>query len=97
MIAIVAKFKVKEGKMDDVIKAFEVIVPHVRKEEGTLHYTLNKDNANPNTLIVMERYRDQDALRTHGKSPHFAELSKKFGELLDGNPEISFLEEILSI
>lgn len=97
MIAIVAKFKVKEGKVDDVIKAFEVMIPHVHKEEGTLYYTLNRDNANPNALVVMERYRDRDALRTHAKTPHFVELSQKFGELLEGNPEISILEEILSI
>jgi quinol monooxygenase YgiN len=97
MIGVVAKFKVKEGKADEVIKLFEEIVPHVRQEEGTLFYTLNRDTANPNILIVMERYRDKDALRVHSKTPHFLAMFPKIGPLLEENPELSILEELVSI
>jgi len=97
MIGLVAKMKVKEGKMDELIEVFKGLITHVRKEEGTLFYSLNRDKANPNTVVVMERYRDKEALKAHGSSAHFAEASGKFGALLDGPPELTMLEEIASI
>jgi quinol monooxygenase YgiN len=97
MIGLVAKLKVKEGKMEEFIALFQGLITHVRKEEGTLFYTLNRDKANPNTLVVMERYRDKEALKTHSTSPHFIEASGKFGAFLDGPPELSMLDEIASI
>ncbi|MBN1612919.1 MAG: antibiotic biosynthesis monooxygenase [Deltaproteobacteria bacterium] len=97
MIGLVAKMKVKEGKADEFIEVFKGLITNVRKEEGTLYYTLNRDKADPNTFVVMERYRDKEALKTHGSSPHFAEASGKFGALLDGPPELIMLEEIASI
>jgi len=97
MIAVIAKIKAKEGKAEEIVQLFKEIIPQVRQEEGTLFYTLNRDPSNPNLLVVIERYRDRDALKVHSKTPYFLEMSRKMGPFLEGGLELSVLDEIISI
>jgi quinol monooxygenase YgiN len=97
MIAVIAKIKAKEGKAEEIIQLFRDIVPKVRQEEGTLYYTLNREPAKPDVLVVMERYRDRDALKVHSKTPHFLEMFQKMGPFVDGAPELSILDEIIAL
>jgi len=97
MVAIIAKMKIKEGKTDEAIDLFRNLVPEVGKEEGTLGYAICRDNANPDLLVVIERYRDMEAIQAHSSTPSFKEFSKAVGAFLDGKPDISLFEEILSI
>ena len=97
MLGLIAKLKIKEGKMEEALELFKGLVKDVKTEEGTLSYTVNKDTANPNVIVVVERYRDADALTVHSSTPHFAAFSKQIGGLLDGGMEMSILEEVASI
>ena len=97
MIAVIARMPVKEEKADEAIEAFKELMVLVAKEEGTLRYTLNRDKSNPNLLVIMEAYKDKEALKAHSSTPHFVEFSGKLPALLAGKPEISVLEEIHSI
>lgn len=97
MIGVIAKLPIKDGYVEQVISVFKELMVHVAKEEGCLYYTLNVEKKQPNTLIVMERYRDKEALQVHSQTPHFQEFFAKIGGLLDGNPEIITLKEIHSI
>ncbi len=97
MVAIIAKMKFKAGKIDEGIELFKNLVPKVREEEGTLAYGICRDKANPDLLVVIERYRDMQAIQAHSSSAHFKEFSKTVGQLLDGRPEINILEEVVSI
>ena len=71
MISVIAKIPVKEEKRDEAIEAFKQLITEVAKEEGTLFYSLNVSKQAPNTLVVMERYKDKEALKTHSSTPHF--------------------------
>ena len=62
MLTVVAKMPIKEGKMDEAVAAFRELIAKVAKEEGTVMYSLNKDKANPNMLVVVEQYKDKAAL-----------------------------------
>ena len=97
MIGVVAKIPVKKGKADDLIDLLKELMAPVAEEEGTLLYTLNRDPGNPNSVVIMERYRDKAALDAHSSTPHFKTLFSRMPEFLDGKPEISILEEIHSI
>ncbi|MBW2560453.1 MAG: antibiotic biosynthesis monooxygenase [Deltaproteobacteria bacterium] len=97
MVALIAKMKIKEGRMDEATDLFRDLVPKVGKEEGTLGYAVCRDKANPNLLVVVERYRGMEAIQAHSSTPHFKEFSKAVGALLDGKPDITILEEIFSI
>jgi quinol monooxygenase YgiN len=97
MISVIAKLPVKEGKMEEAISTFKELMTHVAKEEGTLSYTLNQGKSIPNTLVVMERYKDKAALDAHSSSPHFKAFLPKSAGFMAGKPEITVLEEIHSI
>jgi quinol monooxygenase YgiN len=97
MISVVAKIPVKEGKMEEAIQAFKELMVHVAKEEGTVLYTLNRAKSAPDTLVVMERYRDKGALDAHSASPPFKAFVAKGAAFFGGRPEITVMEEIHSI
>jgi len=97
MIAVIARMPVKKEKVDEAIEAFKALMVHVAMEEGTLRYALNRDKSNPNILVIVEAYKDAEALKAHSSTPHFREFSAKLPALLSGKPEISVLEEIQSI
>lgn len=97
MVAVIAKMKIKEGKMDEATELFRGLVPKVGQEEGTVGYALCRDSRNPALLVVIERYRDKEAIQAHSSTPHFKEFSAAVAPLLDGKMELSILEEMLSI
>ena len=97
MIGIIAKFPIKEDMADDFIAAFKELKIGLAQDKGTLAYSLNRVNNDPNTFYFMERYEDQDALKLHGSTDHFKAFSAKVPPCLAGRPEIIMLEEIDSI
>jgi quinol monooxygenase YgiN len=97
MVPVMAKLGVKEGKMDEAKEMINKLVAEVAKEEGTLIYKFCVDTKNPNTLVVMEAYKDAAALQVHSTTPHFQEFFASFSAVMEGAPEILILEEIASI
>ncbi len=96
MISLIAKLPIKEGKMDEAISLFKELMKEVAKEEGTLSYTINRPQKDPNMLVVMERYKDKAALDFHSSTPHFKAFFAKSGALMAGRPELTVMEEIHS-
>jgi len=97
MISVIAKLPIKEGKMNEALEAFQQMIAEVAKEEGTLFYSLNVGKAEPNTLVVMERYQDKEALAVHSATPHFKALMARAPDLFSGQPEIVIMKELGSI
>ena len=80
MVTIIATFKVKEGKMEEVIKVLKDIVPKVKESEpGALEYIPHtvKGRKDKNTIIFYEKYKDEEALKTH-----MTNLTKTLADLL---------------
>jgi quinol monooxygenase YgiN len=81
--------------MEEALGEFKGLMAKIAKEEkGTLLYSLNREKANPNTLVVVEQYKDKDALNFHSSTPYFKEFFAKTSLLLGGKPEIVVMEEI---
>ena len=97
MIAVIAKVPVQADKKDEALEAVRILMAEVAKEEGTLYYTLNIDEKNPDTLVFIERYQDMNALAAHGSTTHFKEFMEKVISFASGEPEINVLSEIESI
>ncbi len=71
MVIQIATFKVKEGMMEEAIKALKEIVPKVRESEpGCLQYVALtvKGRKNKNTIIFYENYKDDEAVKTHNNN-----------------------------
>ena len=98
MLAVIAKIPFQDGKLDEAVEVVKkYMAGTVKREEGTLYYTINSDKSNPNLLVVIERYKDKEALQAHSGSPQFQEMFGKLGGLLGGEPEITVYRELDSI
>ena len=60
-------------------KAIVEMVRASRAEDGCIDYAFASDLADPDTLILFERWRDQAALDAHGKSDHMAASQEFMG------------------
>ena len=97
MIAVVAKIPVKEGMVDDAVAIFKELISKMGNDEGTQMYSICVDKNAPNTLVVVERYADDAALKLHGSTDHFKACSQKLGGVVAGRPEISKMEVLASL
>ena len=93
MLALIAKFNVVKGKEPEFEKHLLGLAAQVRANEpGNELYSLCKD-ADGNYLML-ELYKDAQALEAHGKTEHFRAAGAGFAGLLAGRPEIQRLEVI---
>jgi quinol monooxygenase YgiN len=97
MIAVIAKLPVKPESKDEAIEEIKLLMAKVADEEGTLQYSLNIAQSDPDTLVFIERYKDMEALGVHGSTEHFQEFMGKSAGFFSGPPDIVVLEEITSI
>jgi len=97
MISVIAKMPLQPDKKDEALASVKKLMQGVSTEEGTLYYTANINRKDPDTLVFMERYRDMDALKAHGATPHFQKFMEEAMGFAAGQPEITVMEEIASI
>ncbi len=84
--AFVVQFKVKAGKGREFEQVFRGAEQKVgANEPGNLSYDLYR-NGQPDTFVVIERYKDPAAVAAHGKD--VGGLMKQLGDLLDGRPKV---------
>ncbi|MFI3168958.1 MAG: putative quinol monooxygenase [Faecalibacterium sp.] len=95
MIKIVAKGKIKDGKLEEVIKAATPLVAGSRGEKGNLSYSLNQSIKNPNEICFIEFWIDQRAIDIHNETEHFKTGVSQLGSLLDGGLSIELYKEIV--
>ncbi len=97
MLAVIAKFRAKDGQADEIIRMLNHIVPRVSQEEGTLYYTVNRDRMDPNLVVVIERYTDDAAFQAHSSNPDLADVLARSQALVEGGIEVAMLDELASI
>jgi len=82
-LIVVATITAHEGSELLVRAALDRIVPPSRAESGCLRYDLHQDLANPASFVVLEAWRDAEALAEHEATPHFQDLVKEIGGRAD--------------
>ena len=97
MLTVIARIPIKEGKMDEALKAFGELMVKVSGEEGTMMYSLNRDQAIANMLVVVEQYKDKEAFDFHTSTAYFKEFFAASAAFIGGRPEMLMLEEIKSV
>ncbi len=93
MIHVVAFITAHPGKRDALLAAFNENVPHVRAEDGCVEYAAVVDAEGfgsfqapigPDSFLVLEKWRDPDALKAHARAPHMAAYAAKAKDLIAG-------------
>jgi (4S)-4-hydroxy-5-phosphonooxypentane-2,3-dione isomerase len=81
-VAIVARVRVKEGRVDDYLSAFAPLLEQVENEPGTLVYLLQRSNDDPNVFWTSELYADEASFELHRSSDIHAASTPVFTELI---------------
>lgn len=94
MVKVVAKGYFYEGKAEEAIKMYEVLVEKTRKEEGCIAYNLYRDSKDSSILTMIEEWESQEALDKHMKTDHFTSLVPQIGKLRKSS-ELNIYELVL--
>jgi quinol monooxygenase YgiN len=75
MIVLIAKYHVRDGHVDDVLKHLTAIKPLVEADEpGCVFYQVSRSVEDENLVLLYEHYTDEAALAAHRETPHFQEI-----------------------
>jgi len=94
MIVISAQIKAKEGNGDELEAVIKKYAPQFLQDEGCLAYAPNRRLDNPLLFFFYEKYENEEALKAHGASATFKEMSGAMRPFVDGRPEICMYREI---
>lgn len=82
MLVLLVRMEAKPDTIDALIALATFNARESRKEAGNIRFDLLRSSENPTRLALYEVYRDEEALRTHRATPHFARWSSEVGNLL---------------
>lgn len=81
MILVLGTVKLASGKLDGARPAMAKMVAASRAEPGCIAYAYAQDLLDPETIHVVEKWRDRQALTDHFATPHMAEWRGVMGSL----------------
>lgn len=90
MLAVHARFTAHPGRGDDLLAAVEDMFPTAQEEADTLVYAAHRDRDDPDTVVMYELYRSDQALQTHGNSAAAARFGAALDDLLAQDPHVWF-------
>ena len=91
MIHVVAIITAKPGQRAAILEAFRANIPAVRAEDGCIEYAPAVDaeglggfqtKFGPDTFVVIEKWRDAEALKAHAGAPHMAAYAAKVKDMI---------------
>jgi len=95
VITQLAKFKLNMEKEAEGLQALKELCAAVEKNElGVLVYLCHRVAKKPDELVFFEVYKDQEALKAHSKTPHFAKLRSGFASLFRLPLEVTRLDRV---
>jgi quinol monooxygenase YgiN len=94
-ITQLAKFKLNMEKEAEGLQALEDLCKAVEENEpGVLAYICHRNAKTPDELVFFEIYKDEEALKAHGKSPHMAKLRMSFAIFFKPPLELTRLDRV---
>lgn len=82
MIKVIAKMTLQDGKFEEMKTIATKLVTATVKEEGNIAYQLFQDKNNPNIVIFVEEWENEQALKAHTMTEHFKEAIALIKDLL---------------
>ena len=78
MIIVRVKYRTPEGQREAFLQQlFDEGLPQAcRAEEGNICYDYFLNYEDPNEILLLEMWKNGDALMKHGKEPNFARLGQ---------------------
>jgi autoinducer 2-degrading protein len=84
MLVVIAQYRAKPGKGDEVAAVLAVHGPKSAAEPGCRTFTANRSQEDGDRFVLYEQYDDDAAFQAHRESPHFQEyIAGRVVPLLD--------------
>ena len=80
MIVLAVIWRAKPGQEAEAERVLRTLTDAARKEPGCLMFQVHKHKERRGEFFIYEQYKDEAALESHRKTPHFLQLAR--GELL---------------
>ena len=94
-ITQLAKFKLNMEKEKEALEALKEMCAAVEKDEpGVLAYLCHRSSKHPEELVFFEVYKDEEALKAHGKTAHMGKLRGAFLSYFRPPIEVTRLDRI---
>ena len=90
-IQLIARIDAHPETADAVYDLLTAYGQHVLTMDGSERFEVYRDRDNSRQIIVIERYRDQQAFAEHLADPENAVLNGKLADLTDGGSALQFL------
>ena len=75
MVSFIVRFKFAPEDRAEMAEAVRLLAAESRREPGCVSYIPHHSEEDPDTIVIYEQYRDEEALAAHRETPHF----KKYG------------------
>ena len=83
----VVRFRIKSGRNAEFEKVMSKLQGQLANSEpGNVYYDLYLPVADSQTYVLIEHYKDADAVRAHGEDPNTQAMAVALKDLLDGPP-----------
>jgi quinol monooxygenase YgiN len=89
MILVLGSVVAKEGSVGAVLSLSQQHVLRSRKEPGCLAHAVHADTENPNRLVFVEQWSNEEALWEHFKVPASRAFAKELATLAAEPPSIT--------
>ncbi len=70
-LIVIARWTIAEASLAEVLALLPDLQRESLQEPGCLGYEILQSAKAPNTLVLIERYRDEQAVQAHRESPHY--------------------------
>jgi len=81
-LTLIATIKALPGHAEAVAAGLQRLVTATCAEPGCLQYALHRNKMDPDQFVMIEQWRDAEALDQHRAAPHFLYFTNAFGERL---------------
>lgn len=72
MVSFTVRMTFRPEDREEIATTLRELTAASRQEPGCISYIPHRAEADPDTIVIYEQYRDQAALDAHRATPHFA-------------------------
>jgi quinol monooxygenase YgiN len=87
MLVIRFKVQCRPDKIDEALAAFAAVVPPSRDVEGVVSFDIARDVVDPNTIIAVEVFQDDDARVRQESLPEVGNVMGLLPNIISAAPE----------
>lgn len=75
MISFMVRLRFRSEDRETIAGILRELTEASRREPGCVSYIAHTVEADPDTVLIYEQYRDEAAVEQHRATPHFARLA----------------------